>query len=74
MLKKELTRQEVINIFHKHSTQSYFEPMAKFLMNGECMILMLIKDNCDPILEFKKLIGPSDPVEAKVQKLLKKVK
>lgn len=71
MLKKELTKQEVINLYYKHTEKDFFDNMAKFLMNGESVILLLTVEGENPIQKWKKFIGNPDPVEAKVMFLHK---
>jgi len=65
MLKKELTKQEVLNLYYKHVDKDFFDNMAKFLMNGDSVILLLTAESENPIQKWKKLLGHSDPVEAK---------
>lgn len=65
MLKKELTKQEVINLYYKHTEKDFFDNMAKFLMNGESVVLLLTSEGENPIQKWKKLLGHPDPVEAK---------
>lgn len=66
MIKRELMKEEAINIFYKHQRKPYFEELLSYLLGGECVILLLCHETEDPITKWKKLIGPSDPVEAKV--------
>ncbi len=66
MLKKELTKQEVINLYYKHTEKDFFDNMVKYLMNGESVILLLTCEEDDPIKKWKSFIGQPDPVEAKV--------
>lgn len=66
MLKKELTKQEVINLYYKHTEKDFFDNMVKFMMNGESVILLLTAEGENPIQKWKKFIGNPDPVEAKV--------
>ena len=66
MLKKELTKQEVINLYYKHTEKDFFDNMVKYLMNGESVILLLTCEEDDPIKKWKAFIGQPDPVEAKV--------
>jgi len=39
--------------------------MAKYLMNGESVILLLTCEDSDPVQKWKSFIGHCDPVEAK---------
>lgn len=66
MIKRELMKEEVINLFYKHQKKPYFEELLSYILGGECVILLLCHETEDPINKWKKLIGPSDPLEAKV--------
>jgi nucleoside diphosphate kinase len=65
ILKKELTKQEVLNLYYKHSEKDFFDNMAKFLMNGDSIILLLTAEDADPIKKWKSFIGVPEPTEAK---------
>jgi len=65
MLKKELTKQEVINLYYKHMEKDFFDNMVKYMMNGESIVLLLTCEGENPIQKWKQFIGLPDPVEAK---------
>ena len=66
MIQRELTKEEILNLFNKHYNKDYYEKILKFMLNGDCIIIMLGCDDEDPITKWKNFIGNSDPVEAKV--------
>jgi len=65
MLKKELTKEEVINLYWNYRKEPTFDNMSKYMTNGECLIVMLTCEDLNPINELKKMLGPSDPQDAK---------
>lgn len=66
MLQRELMKEEILNIYYKHVKKPYFEEILNYLLGGESVIFLLCHETEDPITKWKKLIGPSDPTEAKV--------
>ena len=66
MIQRELMKEEVINLCFKHAKKPYFEEILNYMMGGESVIFLLCHETEDPIGKWKKLIGPSDPQEAKV--------
>lgn len=66
ILQRELVKEEIINIFYKHTNKPYFEEILQYMLSGESVILLLCHEIEDPIKKWKKIIGISDPFEAKV--------
>ena len=76
---KVLRNEEILNLFYKYRNQDFYDDIKEHLTAGESKILLLInkvettydeeKEEEvkleDPITRWKKLIGPSDPEEAK---------
>lgn len=59
-------KEEVLNLYYKHSKKPYFEEISNYMLGGESIIFLLCHETEDPISKWKKMIGPSDPIEAKV--------
>jgi nucleoside diphosphate kinase len=55
-----------MNIFSLHHKKPFFEDILDYMLSGECIVLLLCHETENPIDKWKKLIGPMDPVEAKV--------
>lgn len=66
MLKKELTKEEVINLYWGYRNEPTFDKMSKYMTNGECLVILLTSDDSNPITDLKRMLGSSDPAEAKV--------
>lgn len=66
MIKRELIKEEIVNLYYHLFEDSSFEKLERYLRNGECMILMLTCEKADPITKWREMIGPNDPAEAKV--------
>lgn len=69
LIKRELMKEEILNIYYKHNKKPYFEELVNYMLGGESVIFLLCHETEDPIAKWKKMIGPSDPVEAKVNDL-----
>jgi len=79
--RKILTREEILNLFHKYRNASYFPQIQEHLLTAESLVLLIINkvDKIydeekeedvkigDPITRWKKLIGDKDPQEAKAK-------
>jgi nucleoside diphosphate kinase len=55
-----------MNIFSLHHKKPFIEDILDYMLSGECIVLLLCHETENPIDKWKKLIGPMDPVEAKV--------
>lgn len=66
-MQRELVREEIINLFYKHTNKAYFDEILNYLLNGESCVFLLCHETEDPIKKWKKMIGNSDPIEAKVK-------
>ena len=77
---KILKKEEVLNLFFKHTQKEYFSDILKYLCSGPVAILVLInKEEAyidqngirtlykSPIVRWKELIGDKDPAVAKSQ-------
>lgn len=77
---KTLKKEEVMNLFFKHTQKDYFVDILKYLCSGPVAILVLANkeeayiDNNgirtlykSPIVRWKELIGDKDPSVAKTQ-------
>jgi len=78
---KILRNEEILNLFYKYRNQEFFDDIKEHLSSGESKVMLLInkvetrydeeKEEEvkleDPITRWKKLIGPSNPEEAKTK-------
>lgn len=76
-----LRNEEILNLFFKYRNKDFFDEIKEHHSAGESRVLLLInrvdtkydeeKEEeiklADPITRWKKLIGPSDPVDAKAE-------
>ena len=67
MIKRELTKEEILNLYYHLREKDFYEKLERSLRNGESMVLMLTSDKHDPIQKWRTMIGPTDPAEAKVK-------
>ncbi|EAS00090.1 nucleoside diphosphate kinase (macronuclear) [Tetrahymena thermophila SB210] len=65
MIQRELIRQEVQNVFYKQEGQPYYDDIIDYMLSGECVVLLLCHETENPIEKWKKMIGKSDPEQAK---------
>ena len=68
MIKRELIKEEISNLYYKHLKKDYFQQILDYLLEGESLILLICHVTEDPIKKWKKIIGNMDPIEAKVKK------
>lgn len=64
MVQRELLKEEVINLFYKHENKPYFEDILRYMMSGECCVMILVNADGtegDPIAKWKKMIGQMNP-------------
>lgn len=66
MFQRLLTKQEISNLFYKHTNKPFFEDILDYMLSGETLIILLCHETQNPITKWKKMIGHYDPVEAKV--------
>lgn len=66
MIKRELTKEEILNLYYDLREKDFYEKLERYLRNGECMVMMLTHEKHDPIAKWRTMMGPADPVEAKV--------
>eukprot|EP00357_Protocruzia_adherens_P006890 CAMPEP_0115000986 /NCGR_PEP_ID=MMETSP0216-20121206/17096_1 /TAXON_ID=223996 /ORGANISM="Protocruzia adherens, Strain Boccale" /LENGTH=516 /DNA_ID=CAMNT_0002366213 /DNA_START=5 /DNA_END=1552 /DNA_ORIENTATION=+ len=62
--KRTLKKEDIINLFAKYEHQDFFDEIKDYMLSGPCIILLLVHDD-DPIKQWKEMIGPSDPEEAR---------
>lgn len=62
---RELTRQEVENLYYKHEKKPYFTDLVSYNSTGESLVLLLSHKSEDPISLLQTVIGDKDPAEAK---------
>jgi nucleoside diphosphate kinase len=68
MFQRELLREEITNLFYRHEGKPYFEDILRYMQSGESTVMVLVNApgaEGDPIAKWKKLIGPSNPDDAK---------
>ena len=61
-------KEEVLNLFYRHEDKPYFEELVTYMVSGECLVMVLCNsdgNDGDPIENWKKMIGPADPEQAK---------
>lgn len=79
--KKTLTNEEILNLYYKYRNDTFYPDVKDHLRSGDSLVLLLInkvdtKYNEetdeevpleDPITRWKKLMGKSEPEEAKAE-------
>ena len=53
-------------MFYKHLKKPFYEEIYKYMLSDECVLMLLCHEKENPIEKWKKMIGPMDPVDAKV--------
>ncbi len=75
---KTLTKEEIMNLYYKHTKQTYFDDVLTYNTKGPSALLILINKNPtyidsnsmeirypSPIHRWKDLIGPKNPLDDK---------
>jgi len=57
------TKENAEDFYREHKGKGFFENLVQFTASNECLVLILAKENA--IQEFRKLIGPTNPIKAK---------
>ena len=69
MIQRELYKEEAMNLFYRHEQKPYFEDLIAYMTSGESLVMVLCSpddyEGTDPIADWKKMIGPADPEQAK---------
>ncbi|KNC84949.1 hypothetical protein SARC_02840 [Sphaeroforma arctica JP610] len=65
ILKKQgtLSQEMAAKFYEEHETQPFFQDLVDFMSSGPSVVLELQKKNS--VSEWRKLIGPTDPAEAR---------
>ncbi|XP_067459488.1 thioredoxin domain-containing protein 6 isoform X1 [Thunnus thynnus] len=64
-LKETVLSREMAEEFYKeHRDKPFFNQLVEFMSRGPCMMLVLTKENA--VEEWRALMGPADPDQAKV--------
>lgn len=84
ILYKTLSKEEIHNLYYKHTKQQYFDDIIKVNSIGPSCILVLINKNetyhdsnsmevkyKSPITRWKDMIGPKNPIEDKNKSTLR---
>ncbi|MAJ44840.1 MAG: nucleoside-diphosphate kinase [Candidatus Marinimicrobia bacterium] len=58
----KLTLSQAEGFYAVHSERPFFGELTEFMSSGKCMVLALEKDNA--VLEWRKTIGATNPIEA----------
>ncbi|NXQ76758.1 TXND3 protein, partial [Quiscalus mexicanus] len=58
-----LTREMALHFYKDHEGKPFFDDLVNFMTQGPSVIMVLSKENA--VEEWKKLMGPPDPEEAK---------
>ncbi|KAF2983947.1 hypothetical protein EK904_005306, partial [Melospiza melodia maxima] len=58
-----LTREMALHFYKDHEGKPFFDDLVNFMTQGPSVIMVLTKENA--VEEWKKLMGPTDPEEAK---------
>jgi nucleoside diphosphate kinase len=66
MIQRFMTKEEVLNLFYKHTGKDYLDKLVAYMTSGESIVILITHQTTNPIIKWKKLIGPSDPNDAKV--------
>jgi len=52
------------DFYEEHCKKIFFEEMTKFVSSGPVLGMILFKDGCNAIEEYRKLLGHTDPKKA----------
>lgn len=67
--KLQLTKDQAETFYSVHNGKSFFPDLVKFMTSGSCCPMVLRKKNA--VMEFREVIGSTDPVAAKENTLRK---
>ncbi len=59
-----LTREQAEGFYAVHKERPFYNDLVAFMTSGPCLPMALEKD--DAVLKFRKLIGVTNPAEAKI--------
>ncbi len=57
-----LTPEIASGFYAEHKGKPFYEPLIEFMSSGPIIVAILEKDNA--VEEYRKLIGPTDPMQA----------
>ncbi|KAK4373826.1 hypothetical protein RND71_004503 [Anisodus tanguticus] len=60
----QLDEDRVKSFYAEHSSRSFFPSLVQYMISGPMLIMVLEKGNA--IADWRALIGPTDPLKAKV--------
>jgi len=58
----QMTLQQAESFYEVHMGKSFFEGLVEFMTSGPVVVMILRHENA--VEEFRRLIGPTDPVKA----------
>lgn len=58
----KLTREDAEEFYAEHRERPFFNDLVEFMSSGPIVAAILLKDNA--VVDFRKLIGSTDPKEA----------
>ncbi len=59
----KMSKKEAEHFYLVHKDRSFYDELTDFMSSGQCMVLALDKNNA--VEEWRKLIGATNPEEAK---------
>ncbi|XP_026232256.1 thioredoxin domain-containing protein 6 isoform X2 [Anabas testudineus] len=59
-----LSREMAEEIYKEHKEKPFFDQLVEFMCRGPCLMLILTKENA--VEEWRDMMGPTDPDQAKV--------
>ncbi|XP_055836039.1 probable nucleoside diphosphate kinase 5 [Solanum dulcamara] len=60
----QLDKDRVKSFYAEHSSRSFFPCLVEYMTSGPVLIMVLEKENA--VADWRALIGPTDPLKAKV--------
>lgn len=60
----QLDEDRVKSFYAEHSSRSFFPSLVEYMTSGPVLIMVLEKENA--VADWRALIGPTDPLKAKV--------
>ena len=69
MKKMTLTKEQAESFYAVHKDKGFFTELVNFMTSGPVIVMVLEKENA--ILEWRKLMGATDPAEAEENTLRK---
>lgn len=58
----QMTQQQAESFYEAHRGKSFFEDLVEFMISGPVVVMILKHGNA--VEEFRRLIGPTDPIKA----------